>query len=173
MKRREEAAHICPERENIPTADINEAEPRSASSKIMFGDFPPSSRIYFFIPPSRTILSPISVPPVKLTRKTSLCETSFFPVPAPPKITFTTPGGKTSFAIFAKTYAGITEFSDGFMTTVFPEASAGATFEPRNIPGTFQDVIDTTTPNGSFRVKSKALWSNCTTSDVSLSHHSE
>ena len=38
--------------------------------------------------------------------------------------------------------------SAGFRTTVFPQASAGATFQELNIKGKFQGEIATTTPAG-------------------------
>ena len=46
-------------------------------------------------------------------------------------------------------------YSEGFHTTVFPAASAGASFHAASISGEFHGVIAAITPSGSSRVKLK------------------
>ena len=66
----------------------------------------------------------------------------------------TTPGGKPAFSNSSpKANADTEENSDGFHTTVFPAASAGASFQVASNSGEFHGVMAATTPSGSSRVK--------------------
>ncbi len=57
------------------------------------------------------------------------------PVPAPPHTTFSTPGGSTSPTNSAIRTVDAGVSSDGFRTTVFPAATAGAHFQTAIISG--------------------------------------
>ena len=130
---------------------------RSASEKTIWGDFPPSSRLTDakFSALLRTIVRAVSGPPVKATRRTSGCLVSSCPTGCPGPVTmFTTPGGIPACSTsFPNSRIGTEPCSDGFMTTAFPAARAGASFTARSICGEFQGTMATTTPMGSLYVK--------------------
>ena len=66
----------------------------------------------------------------------------------------TTPGGSPARSNSSPNASAETEEnSDGFQTTVFPAASAGASFHVASSSGEFHGVIAATTPSGSSRVK--------------------
>ena len=68
-----------------------------------------------------------------------------------PVTTFNTPGGSpASWASSAKQSADSGVNSAGFSTTVFPAASAGATFHETIRSGKFHGTICATTPTGSW-----------------------
>src|SRR5687767_263834 len=118
----------------------------------MFGDFPPSSSEIFFTVPaaSRMICLPTSVLPVKAILSTSECLTSALPATEPgPGIQLNAPDGNpASIASSAIRMAVKGVSSAGFNTTVFPQASAGATFHAASEIGKFHGTIAPTTPNG-------------------------
>ncbi|MBS1256225.1 MAG: hypothetical protein MAG581_02038 [Deltaproteobacteria bacterium] len=94
-KRREPAQQTCPWLNQIASTRPSMALSRSASSKTINGDLPPSSRVSFlseFAVCSRISL-PISVEPVKAIFFKSGCFTISEPVSPGPVITFKTPGG--------------------------------------------------------------------------------
>ena len=104
---------------------------RSASSRITFGDLPPSSRdtgLTDCAASSDTRL-PARVEPVKLTMSVSGCETSASPTTVPGPVTrLNTPAGRpTASQISASTKALSGTTSLGLSATVHPAASAGAT----------------------------------------------
>src|SRR4051794_40262055 len=69
-----------------------------------------------------------------------------------PGITFSTPGGRPhSFAYSANLSSDSDVFEAGLMTTVLPQASAGAIFQTPSISGKFHGVMGPTTPTGSRR----------------------
>src|SRR5689334_6886436 len=94
---------------------------------------------------------PVASEPVNATFATSGCSTSGAPTSGPkPVTTLTTPGGNpaasTSF-MNSSTDADVN--SEGLMTTVFPAASAGASFHVVSSKGEFHGTIAATTPSGS------------------------
>ncbi len=65
-------------------------------------------------------------------------------------MTLITPGGNPAASkSFAKYSIEAEEYSDGFTTTVFPAASAGASFHTVKTKGEFHGEIAATTPMGS------------------------
>ena len=82
---------------------------------------------------------------------------TIFPLPC--TILSTPLGNPTSIHIFANSNADIGVISDGFATTVFPAANAGAIFHVNKYNGKFQGEIAPTTPKGCFKVKFKLFWS--------------
>ena len=132
---------------------------RSASSKTICGDLPPSSRV------TRLRLSaaacatarPVAVEPVNATLSTPLCEASAAPSSRlDPATTLNTPSGKpASCSTWANASVDAGECSDGLTTNVQPAASPGASLKVISSSGEFHGVIAPTTPTGSRRVKTK------------------
>ena len=83
-KSREPATQHCPWLKKIAFAAPATAS-GEASSKTMFGDLPPSSRLTFFRFPAAawTISLPTSVEPVKATLLTAMCAASAAPAVSP------------------------------------------------------------------------------------------
>ena len=104
----------------------------SASSRIIFALFPPSSRVTLFTVSDASFetLTPAAVEPVKLTISTSGCEEIDFPISLPcPETKLNTPlGSPQSCMISARMNAFSGASLDGFSIIVQPEANAGATF---------------------------------------------
>ena len=74
---------------------------------------------------------PVSVSPVTEIIPTLGWATSRSPIPAPvPVITLSTPGGRMSAAISARTSAVSGVRADGLRMTVLPAMSAGPIFQP-------------------------------------------
>ena len=153
------AMHVCPVAAKIPETAPFTASSRSASSKTMFGDLPPSSMVVRLKCRAAVSLMrrPVASEPVKATLATSGCSTSGMPTSLPkPVTTLTTPGGKPASAISFMNSSVDTEVnSEGFTTTVLPAASAGASLNARISSGEFHGQIATQTPRGSSRVKLK------------------
>src|SRR5205085_7880521 len=75
-----------------------------------------------------------------------------------PGTTLSTPAGNPhSFAYSANFKSDNEVFDAGLMTTVFPQASAGAIFHTANMSGKFHGVMAPTTPIGSRSVYVNAL----------------
>ncbi len=93
-KVREPDMQTCPELKNAAKWDYPRARSKFASLSIMFGFFPPSSKVTLFMPPFIRIFFPISVEPVNAILSTPLCLTMASPAFSPkPGSTFTTPSG--------------------------------------------------------------------------------
>ena len=150
---RDPAQHTCPWLNQMPSTRPSTALSRSASSKMMNGDFPPSSReifLWLFAVAVR-IARPTSVEPVKAILSTSACFTNASPVEPSPVTMFTTPAGNSiSWQISANASAVSGVNSAGFKTTVFPVASAGAIFQASISRGKFQGMICPTTPQAEY-----------------------
>src|SRR5688572_14032565 len=82
-----------------------------------------------------------------------------FPTTLPrPGMTFSTPAGSPHSRAYSANFSSESDvFDAGLMTTVLPQASAGAIFQTASISGKFHGVIAPTTPTGSRRVYVKAL----------------
>ena len=106
----------------------------SASANTTLADLPPSSKVTRLIvcAAPAAIVRPTAVEPVKATLATSGCSTSRCPQVRPgPATTLTTPSGiPASTAIRSNSIAVSGVSSAGLSTTVFPAASAGASFHP-------------------------------------------
>src|ERR1700750_3003047 len=126
---------------------------RSASSRITFGDLPPSSWLTrFTVGAARLATStPARVEPVNEIMSMSGCSLMAAPTSGPrPLIRLNTPfGTPASWRISAKINAEVGVNSDGFRIMVQPAASAGATLQAIWLSGQFQGVIMPTTPTGS------------------------
>ena len=98
---------------------------------------------------------PTAVEPVKVTLSTAGCSTRARPATSPrPGTTFSTPAGRpASLASSASQSVDSGVSSDGFITTVHPAASAGASFQPHSSSGKFHAAMAPTTPTGSFSVR--------------------
>ncbi len=121
----------CPLFRNLAQTAPRAAISTSASSQTMKGSIPLVSRFTFFkvSAASRMIRFPVSVEPVNAIMSTRRSVTSASPASAPVPVTiWTTPRGRCSKA-FARASVASGVWSAGLMTTVFPAASAGATFQ--------------------------------------------
>src|SRR3989338_9055464 len=112
---------------------------KSQSENTIPGDLPPSSKTTFLTVWEAMLIirCPVSVPPVKLTiltlgLLTSAPVTSLFFV----EIILTTPSGNPTSSISCANFiTAAQEDDDGFNTTVFPAAKAGAIFHADIIKG--------------------------------------
>ena len=141
---REPAQHTWPWLNQIASTTPSTTLSRSASSNTRKGLLPPSSRVSFLPLPAvaRRMARPTSVEPVNAILSTSGWDTSSLPVSPSPVTTLSTPAGNpASLAISAKSSAVSGVNSAGFKTTVFPAASAGATFHATIRSGKFQGMI--------------------------------
>ena len=137
------------------------ASSRSASSRMMLADLPPSSSVTFFTVSDaiRMISAPTTVLPVNAILSTSGWVQSVLPNSAPgPVRTLMTPGGNAG---------GLGGLGDdergqrsqpiaGFKTIVFPMTMACAIFQEAMLIGKFQGMMPTQTPIGSRRMYSRA-----------------
>ena len=139
---------------------IMQPSAKSASSKTMVADLPPSSRKRRFIvaAPFSMIRLPTTVEPVKEIRSTFGDSVSSSPTKWSEAVTtFTTPAGMSVFsAINLPSRVALNGvFGAGFNTTVLPVPSAWPSFWMVTSNGKFHGTIAPTTPAGSrhtFRV---------------------
>lgn len=152
-KIREPAQHTCPWFLKITVAELLTANSMLASSKIMFGDLPPSSKETRFklLAAACKISLPTEVEPVKAM---SRCRAMAAPAVGPkPVMMLTTPAGSPASRVsLPKASAGKGVCSAGLRTTVLPHARAGATFHATIESGPFHGIIWPQTPSGSRRV---------------------
>ncbi len=149
--RREPAQQTCPWLNQMASTTPSTALSRSASSKTMNGDLPPSSSDSFLPLPAvaSRMMRPTSVEPVKAILSTSGWLTSAAPVRPSPVMMLTTPGGSpTSAHSSAKASAVSGVNSAGLSTTVLPQAIAGAIFHASISSGKFHGMTWPTTPTG-------------------------
>ena len=144
------AVQVWPElRKHAPTTPLT-AFARSASSRMMAADLPPSSSATRLTVAAATweTRRPAPVEPVKETMSVSGCATMGSPTTGPNPVTMLkTPGAKpASSMISARMKAESGATSLGFRTTVQPAARAGATFAPTWLRGKFHGVMQTATP---------------------------
>jgi len=97
---------------------------------------------------------PVTTEPVNAIRRTAECDTSGVPASGPvPVTTLNSPSGSpASVASRARCRVEVDVNSDGFATTAFPTASAGAAARHAWFSGRFHGVMTATTPYGSSRV---------------------
>ena len=155
---RERAQQSCPALPNTATGAAAAAFSMSASAKITFADFPPSSSVTRLIVPAApcAIPRPTSVDPVNAIFATSGCSTMRLPTTLPgPATTFSTPSGSPASSAMRSSSSAVSGVSSaGFRTIVLPAASAGATFQEAITRGKFHGTISPTTPSGSRNVMS-------------------
>ncbi len=91
---------------------------------------------------------PVAVEPVNMTLSMPACAESASPTSRPPGTTCSTSAGSTvlSTSASASTDSGV--YSEGFITTVLPIRSAGASCQMLIIIGQFHGPIAPTTPSG-------------------------
>ncbi len=110
----------------------------SASSKMMTGALPPSSRWTLLSDAEAAFATslPVATSPVSETMLTRGWRTRPAPTGSPcPVITLKTPGGKRSCTSSASRSVVSGVCSEGFSTTVLPAASAGPIFQIAIISG--------------------------------------
>src|SRR5439155_919747 len=111
----------------MPKRALVTAVSRSTSSKMMWGDFPPSSSVTVFrlVADICTISRPVTYSPVKAILSTPGCEARAAPAVGPnPGTTLSTPSGSPASAVRrASSRLVIGVCSAGFRTTVLPLAS--------------------------------------------------
>ena len=97
---------------------------------------------------------PTSVEPVNATLSMSGCDARRAPAVSPkPGTTLTTPSGISACCRSSASSSALSGVSsDGFSTTLFPQASAGASFQAAISRGKFHGMIWPTTPTGSRSV---------------------
>ena len=130
--------HTWPALQNPPQDVPFAAMFISASSQMITGSFPPNSRATFFkfSDAKREIRFPVLTEPVKVMMGTSGCFTSASPASPPrPVTTFMTPGGISPPATSIQCRMEREVTSDGFIMMVFPQANAGANFQPMSASG--------------------------------------
>src|SRR5262245_1833366 len=127
---------------------------RSASSRMIAADLPPSSRLTRFScsPQIDAMRRPAAVEPVNAILSTPGWRTRCSPTSRPAGRTLTTPFGMpASFRMSAMRNASSGVSGDGLMMIVHPAISAGASFDMVTNWGTFHGTIAPTTPAGSRR----------------------
>ena len=146
-RRRPDPQFISPE-----NTSIGSVESRSASSRMIAADLPPSSSEHG-LSFSAAIL-PISLPtallPVNVNLSISGLAVSARPVSGPPGTTESTPSGRPASAkisAIANSDSGVS--AAGFTTIVQPATSAGPSLLAARKNGTFHAVTAATTPIGS------------------------
>ena len=150
------ALHTWPALVTKARSDPGTACSRSASAKTRLGDFPPSSSVTGRMRSAArcAISRPARSEPVKATLRTPPCATSAAPASGPvPVTTLRAPAGSPHSTAIDATSRRLAEVnSDGFATTTFPAASAGAAARAAWLMGAFQGRMTPTTPKGSRRV---------------------
>jgi hypothetical protein len=150
---REGALHDWPELLHMAAMSREITLAKSASSRMMFADLPPSSCATRLTvgAAARATSTPARVEPVNDTMSTSGWAESAAPTPAPSPLTrLNTPAGTpASSRISVKMIAFSGATSDGLSTIVQPAASAGATLQAIWLIGQFHGVISAHTPTGS------------------------
>ncbi len=119
----------------------------------MFAALPPSSSVSRLPLPAieRRMRLPTSVEPVNAILSTG-ASTSAAPVSPAPVTMFTTPGGSSASWITCASSSAVSGVvSAGFSTSVFPVASAGASFHAAISIGKFHGMIWPATPMGRAR----------------------
>src|SRR5215216_13644 len=127
---------------------------RSASSRMIAADLPPSSRLTRLScsPQMAAMRRPAAVEPVNAILSTPGWRTRCSPTSRPAGITLTTPLGmpaSSRMSAMRKASSGVS--GDGLMTIVHPAINAGASFDIVTNCGTFHGTIAPTTPTGSRR----------------------
>src|ERR1700722_8668484 len=148
----------CPVFRNTASATPRTVSSKSQSENTIAAFFPPSSNDTGFTVAATAfmIAAPVRDSPVNVTAFTSgFCVRNSPDESAPkPCTTLYTPLGiPASFIASASRVAVAGVSSEGFTTTVFPQASAGATFQVSSNSGRFQGVIIPTTPSGFWAAK--------------------
>src|SRR5258706_9675335 len=139
---REPAMQVWPPAAKMPAIAPTTAASKSASSKTMFGDLPPSSSATCLNSPAAAslILRPPASDPVMATLTTSVWATNAAPASWPkPVTTLTTPAGNPACSNNStKSSVDVEVNSEGLTTTVLPAASAVANLLASSRIGEFQ-----------------------------------
>ena len=148
---------------------------RSASSRTMAADLPPSSRKTRVRLAAAAVMTfwPVAVEPVKDTTSTRGSDESRAPMAwSAEATTLSTPGGRSvsSVAIRPRSVAVHGVSGAGLSTTVQPAASAGATLARLICMGKFHGVTAPTTPAASRRTERRDSMPKCVDRPMSCSH---
>ena len=133
---------------------------RSASSRMIAADLPPSSRLTRLScsPQIDAMVRPAAVEPVKAILSTPLWRTRCSPTSRPAGITLTTPFGMpacSSSSAMSMASSGVS--GEGLITIVEPVSKAGASFDIVTNWGTFHGTMAPTTPTPSERTTSEPI----------------
>ncbi len=154
---RDGALHDCPVLLNMCISPCVTAFSRSASSRMMLGDLPPSSCVTRLTVGAALIATcvPARVDPVNDIMSTSGCFDRAAPTVGPSPLTrLKTPAGTPAASITsAQICADRGAISLGLSTTVQPTARAGATLQAIWLIGQFHGVIRPHTPMGSLTTR--------------------
>ena len=142
-----------PQLANAARAIPSTAASKSQSANTRPAFLPPSSNDTPRVPSAAAfmIAVPVRVSPVKVIASTPLCRVRNSPADPGPKpcTTLYTPGGTPTLFITSPSSVAVDGVSsEGFTTTVFPQASAGPTFQVIRSSGRFHGQITATTPFG-------------------------
>ena len=127
----------------------------SASSKMMTGDFPPSSRVSFLRFPEAALMIFFAVEdePVNEIFWIPGCSVMAAPVVSSPVMMLTTPGGNPAISKNSPNFKVLKGVCcAGLRMQVHPAARAGASFHAAITSGPFQGTNRPTTPMGSYCV---------------------
>jgi hypothetical protein len=147
------AAQVCPAFIMQICTPLVIASAKSASGRITFGDFPPSSWWMRLMPAAAAaaMAPPPATEPVIDIMATSGCSASLRPQSTPrPLIRLNTPAGMSASAMASASstpHSGACSL--GLTTTVQPAAMAGTALHSIWLTGAFQLVMAATTPTGS------------------------
>jgi hypothetical protein len=147
--RREPAQQTWPWLNQIESTRPSTAASRSASSKTMNGDLPPSSSDSFLPVPAVALrmMRPTSVEPVKASLSMPGWLTMASPTRPSPVTMLTTPAGTPACWQISANSSAVSEVnSAGLKTMVLPAARAGAIFHASISSGKFHGTIWPTTP---------------------------
>ena len=152
--------HACPLFMMAFGSRFGSVAPRSASSRMIAADFPPSSSVQRLSrsPHRPPIRLPAADEPVNEILSTPGWVTRCSPTSRPAGTTDSTPSGSPASAkISASRKASSGVSGAGLNTTVQPAASAGASLAEAMKSGTFHGAIAPTTPTGSFVTRTSGL----------------
>ena len=146
----------CPEFIRPEKISIGSVESRSASSRMIAADLPPSSSVHG-LSFSAAIL-PISLPtaldPVKVNLSSAGLSVNARPVSTPPGTTESTPSGRPASANTSAIRLVVSGVSAaGLSTMVQPASRAGPSLLAARKNGTFQATTAPTTPMGSLSTR--------------------
>ena len=107
---------------NAPPNTFGVVVARSASSRMIAGSLPPSSKVTRFSVPAALAMMrlPVATEPVKVILSMSGCSVIHWPRSLPPASTLKTPGGSTSREISPIRSVASGVKGEGFRTRVLP-----------------------------------------------------
>ena len=147
----------------LPGTKVSKVASKSASSKIIAGDFPPSSNVVRARRSAVCLTTsiPTEVPPVSETISIEGCETRCCVTFVSAANRVKTPEGNSASSIASEIILEVNCDSGACLPiTVQPANKAGITFIPINTIGPLNVIIDKTVPIGSLNNKASSLCSS-------------